>query len=115
MAPALRVDLKCLRTQSLISLQEKFDYSAVILTLFFVSIDDLCGIGILCSQFAGLLTEFVWQLSHNFLLEEHTIEVFGFDALDLLVDDLEDLVAHDEVIFLPDIDQKNDDFPGDIR
>ena len=98
------MDLKGLRTQSLISLQEKLDYSAVILALFFVCIDDLCRIGILCSQFAGLLTELVRQLSHNFILEERSVIVFSFDALDLLVDDLEDLIAHDEVIFLPDID-----------
>ena len=41
----------------------------------------------------------------NLLCEQVAVQVLPLDALDLIVDDLQDLVGHNEVVFLPNVDE----------
>ncbi len=50
------------------------------------------------------LVQSLCDQGQNRVIKDVSIEVFAFDALDFVIDNLQYLIGHNEIVFLPDID-----------
>ncbi len=49
------------------------------------------------------VVHFLSDQGQNRVVKDVSVEVFAFNALDLVVDNLQHLIRHNEIVFLPDI------------